>query len=148
MIQTMKLCYDYAINYLYRYPKTEQDLRIKLYQKWYASSDVDETMQALKSKWYINDKMFAESYVRSEVVNKGKPPFLLRKKLEQRGIDRRILDEVFKTYEGDMQEGIEWRIKKEIEQYKKKWIDGFDIIQKLLRKGYKLDDVKRVIEKK
>ena len=92
--------------------------------------------------------MFAESYVRSEVVNKGKPPFLLRKKLEQRGIDRRILDEVFKTYEGDMQEGIEWRIKKEIEQYKKKWIDGFDIIQKLLRKGYKLDDVKRVIEKK
>jgi SOS response regulatory protein OraA/RecX len=58
------------------------------------------------------------------------------------------LDEVFKAYEGDMQEGIEGRIKKEIEWYKKRWVDGFDIIQKLMRKGYKLDDIKRVIENK
>jgi SOS response regulatory protein OraA/RecX len=48
-------------------------------------------------------------------VKKGKPAFLLKKKLEQKGIDRSILDEVFKAYEGDMQEGIEGRIKKEIE---------------------------------
>ncbi|MFA7718052.1 MAG: regulatory protein RecX [Candidatus Absconditabacterales bacterium] len=144
----MKPCYDYAISYLYRFPKTEQDLRIKLYQKGYPSSDVDMTMQNLKKKGYIDDKIYAESYVRSDVVKKGKPAFLLKKKLEQKGIDRSILDEVFKAYEGDMQEGIEGRIKKEIEGYKKRGVDGFDIIQKLMRKGYKLDDIKRVIENK
>lgn len=64
--------------------------------------------------------MFAESYVRSDVVKKGKPALLLRKKLEQRGIDRKILDEVFKAYEGDMQEGIEGKIKRDIASYKKR----------------------------
>jgi SOS response regulatory protein OraA/RecX len=64
--------------------------------------------------------MYAESYVRSEVVKKGKPAFILKKKLEQRGIDRSILDEVFKAYEGDMQEGIQGKIKRDIEQYKKR----------------------------
>jgi SOS response regulatory protein OraA/RecX len=64
--------------------------------------------------------MYAESYVRSDVVKKGKPAYILRKKLEQKGIDRGILDEIFKSYEGDMQEGIEGRIKREIEQYKKR----------------------------
>jgi SOS response regulatory protein OraA/RecX len=47
-----------------------------------------------------------------------------------------------------MQEGIEGRIKREIEQYKKRWVEWFDIIQKLMRKGYKLDDIKRVITNK
>ncbi len=47
-----------------------------------------------------------------------------------------------------MVEGIHEKIKKEIKAYKKKNIDGFDIIQKLMRKGYKLDDIKRVIENK
>jgi hypothetical protein len=47
-----------------------------------------------------------------------------------------------------MQEGIDTRIKKDIEQYKSKWVEWFDIIQKLLRKWYKLSDIKKVIENK
>jgi hypothetical protein len=37
-----------------------------------------------------------------------------------KGIDRSILDEVFKAYEGDMQEGVEAKIKRDIQQYKKR----------------------------
>jgi hypothetical protein len=44
-----------------------------------------------------------------------------------------------------MEEGILERIKKEIAAYKKKDVEWFEIIQKLLRKWYKLDDIKRVI---
>ena len=47
------------------------------------------------------------------------------------------------------EELIEWMrkaIKKEIEIYKKKWIDGFDIIQKLMRRWYQLADIKAVIK--
>jgi len=145
---TQTPCYDYAMKYLYRFPKTEKELRIKLYQKWYTSEDVDRTIQALKKKWYIDDKMFTESYVRSEVVKKWKPPFLLKRKLEMKWVDRKILDEVFARYENDMQDWILTRIKKEIEQYKKKDVEWFDIIQKLIRKGYKLDDIKAVIQNK
>jgi len=47
-----------------------------------------------------------------------------------------------------MQEGIETKIKKDIDQYKSKWVEWFDIIQKLMRKWYKLDDIKKVIQNK
>lgn len=144
----MKSCYDYALEYISRYPKTEKELRIKLYQKWYGSEDVDTTIEVLKKKKFVDDKLFTEMYVRSDVVKKGKPSLLLKKKLEMKGIDRRILDEVFRDNEADMQEGIESKIKKDIEQYKKKWVEWFDIIQKLMRKWYKLADIKKVIEKR
>ena len=47
------------------------------------------------------------------------------------------------------EELINWMrkaIKKEIEAYKKKWVDWFDIIQKLMRRWYQLADIKAVIK--
>jgi hypothetical protein len=38
------------------------------------------------------------------------------------------------------------RIKKEIASYKKRGEEGFEIIQKLMRKGYRLGDIKDVIK--
>jgi hypothetical protein len=54
--------------------------------------------------------------------------------------------EILKKYEEEMWQGVHQKIKKEIAAYKKKDVDGFDIIQKLMRKWYKLDDIKKVIE--
>ncbi len=139
-------CLDYALKYIHRFPKTEKELRIQLYMKWYPTSDVDATIAELKKKNYVNDEMFAESYIRSEVVNKGKPAIRIIQKLQQKGIPPDILKEVIKKYEEAMNDGIYSTIKREIAAYKKKNIDGFDIIQKLLRKWYKLADIKRVIE--
>ncbi|MEI7558566.1 MAG: MerR family transcriptional regulator [bacterium] len=53
-----------------------------------------------------------------------------------------------KKYEQEMGEGTLQKIKKEIQAYKRRDVDGFDIIQKLMRKGYTLDDIKKVIENK
>jgi regulatory protein len=141
-------CFDYALKYIYRFPKTEKELRIQLYMKWYNTSDVDRTINELKKKNYVNDEMFAESYIRSEVVNKGKPAIRIIQKLQQKGIPPDILKEMLKKYEDWMNDGIHDKIKKEIAAYKKKDVDGFDIIQKLMRKWYKLADIKRVIENK
>ena len=78
--------------------------------------------------------MFTEAYIRSDVVKKGKPALLVKKKLELKGIDRHVLDEAFAKFSDDMQEGIEDKIKREIQGQKKRGVEGFDIIQKLLRK--------------
>jgi len=42
--------------------------------------------------------------------------------------------DILRKYENEMGEGIHDKIKKEIAAYKKKDVDGFDIIQKLMRK--------------
>jgi SOS response regulatory protein OraA/RecX len=59
-------------------------------------------------------------YVRSDVVKKGKPSLALRKKLEMKGVDVATLNDVFNENQVEMQEGIDTRIKKDIEQYKSK----------------------------
>jgi SOS response regulatory protein OraA/RecX len=63
-----------------------------------------------------------------------------------RGIEKSIITKLVHDLDEDIQEGVSEWIKKEIKQYKKKWVNGFDIIQKLMRKGYRLWDIKRVIK--
>lgn len=141
-----KSCYEYAITLISKYPKTEKELRIKLYQQGYDSEMVMRTVEKLKTENFVNDQLFAESYLNSEVIRKGKPLFVIKQKLELKGIDKALLAQLMEKYAEDIQEGIFQGIEKEIKQYKKKGVDGFEIIQKLMRKGYRLGDIKRVIQ--
>ena len=127
-------CLDYALHYISRFPKTERELKIQLMQKGYFSADIDKAMEFLKSKEYINDTKFAESYLRSECINKGKPLIRVISKLYEKGIDKHIISAVTRESEIETEEGIHQRIKKEIAAYKKRGEEGFDIIQKLMRK--------------
>lgn len=143
-----KNCLDYALHYISRYPKTEKELKIQLMQKGYFSDDIEKTMDFLKEKKFINDQMFVESYVRSELINKWKPAILIIQKLEQKWADKHLIMQIIKQNEEDINIWTKERIKKDIASYKKRGEEGFDIIQKLMRKGYKLDDIKDVINNK
>lgn len=141
-----KSCYEYAISIISKYPKTEKELRIKLYQNGYDSETVINTLEKLKAENFVNDLLFAESYLNSEVIRKGKPLFVIKQKLELKGIDKALLAQLTEKYAGELQEGVFQGIEKEIRQYKKKGVEGFEIIQKLMRKGYRLGDIKKVIK--
>ncbi|MDR0608167.1 MAG: recombination regulator RecX [Candidatus Peribacteria bacterium] len=138
-------CMEYALSYLSRYPKTEQEMRILLYKKGYDSDQVSSTMEHLKKNHVINDEKYTESYLYSEIVKKGKPVFVIKQKLQQRGINKKLIDEVIEGMKDDISEGIANTIRKELDTYKKKGVEGFDSIQKLMRKGYRLQDIKEVI---
>ena len=143
-----KSCYEYAIWVIGKYPKTEKELRIKMYQQGYDSETVFRTLEKLKQDNFVNDELFAESYINSEVIRKGRPLIVITQKLEMRGIDKAIITKVVREAWEDIEDWILQGIDKEIKQYKKKWVDGFDIIQKLMRKWYRLWDIKRVIKGK
>ena len=139
-------CCQYAIKYISKYPKTEKELSAKLYQKWFNSEQIRYTMDYLKKKRFADDRIFVESYVRSELVNKWKPVIAVRTKLIQKWVDKKIIDNVISEYEKDITNWIKEKIQKEIENYKRKWLEWFDIIQKLMRKWYQLDEIKKVIQ--
>lgn len=141
-----KSCYEYAIWVIGKYPKTEKELRIKMYQQGYDSETVSRTIEKLKSDNFVNDELFTESYINSEVIRKWRPLIVITQKLEMRGIDKAIISKVVHDAWDDIEDWILQGIDKEIKQYKKKWVDGFDIIQKLMRKWYRLWDIKRVIK--
>jgi SOS response regulatory protein OraA/RecX len=46
----MASCLDYSLSYIHVYPKTEQELRTKLYTKKYDERDILFTMDFLKKK--------------------------------------------------------------------------------------------------
>ena len=141
-----KSCYEYAIWVIGKYPKTEKELRIKMYQQWYDTETVNRTLEKLKKDNFVNDELFAESYINSEVIRKWRPLIVITQKLEMRGIEKNIISKVVHEAWEDIESWILQWIEKEIQQYKKKGVDGFDIIQKLMRKGYRLGDIKRVIK--
>lgn len=116
----MPSCQDYALKYINVYPKTEQELRVKLLTKKYDEEDIDKTIGWLKKMSWIDDNQFARLYFQSESVKKGKPPYLVKQKLLQKGVDKAIVEKVYGQLEKDIDEGIIVRIKKEVEKLKKK----------------------------
>ena len=141
-----KSCYEYAIWVIGKYPKTEKELRIKMYQQGYDSETVWRTLEKLKKDNFVNDELFAESYINSEVIRKGRPLIVITQKLEMRGIEKDIISSVVHNAWDEIENWILQWIEKEINQYKKKGVDWFDIIQKLMRKWYRLWDIKKVIK--
>ena len=142
----VKTAVDYAISYLSRYPKTEEEMRIILYKKWYNSDDIHRCMDVLKRNDFINDEKFTDSFLYSEVAKKWRPLFIIKQKLIQRWIDKWLLLKKISEQQEDLVDWMHKAIKKEIEIYKKKWVDWFDIIQKLMRRWYQLADIKAVIK--
>lgn len=143
----MKSCLDYAMDYIYRFPKTEKELRIQLIKKWYYADEADATLEELKSRGYVDDTMFAKLYIQSELINKGKPSLLVTQKLLFKGIPKDIIKKVIAENEEDVLQGTQERIRKEIDKLKKQELEWVEIIQKLLKKGYKLDEIKSCLKK-
>lgn len=141
-----KSCYEYAIWVIGKYPKTEKELRIKMYQQGYDSETVWRTLEKLKKDNFVNDELFAESYINSEVIRKWRPLIVISQKLEVRGIEKDIISKVIHEAWEEIESWILQWIEREINQYKKKGVDWFDIIQKLMRKWYRLWDIKKVIK--
>lgn len=145
---TRKPCIDYAMHYLYRYPKTEKEMKVQLMKKKYFLDEIDATMKILKAKWYIDDRQFVELYLNSEVVKKGKPIMMMKQKLLGKWVDKYILEEVAEQlWEGIMDGTIE-RVIKEIDKFAAKEIDPVWIIQKLLARWYRLDDIKKALKQR
>lgn len=64
-------------------------------------------MEVLKENHFIDDEKFIESFFYSEVEKKGKPLFVIKKKLQQRGIPAYLLDRYVENNEENLQIGVE-----------------------------------------
>lgn len=80
----MPSCKDYALKYINLYPKTEEELRVKLLTKRYNEDEIEDTMNWLKKMKWVDDDQFTRLYFQSESVKKGKPPYLVKQKLIQK----------------------------------------------------------------
>lgn len=136
---------DYALRYIYRYPKTEKEFIIQLRKKWYVESEIEKAISFLKKKKYLNDKNFTKDYIDYHLIRRWKPIIYVKSKLYEKGVDKDIIQQVIESKFDEINKWIEKKIKKEIQAYKDKWLDGIQIIQRLSRKWYTINQVKYVI---
>ena len=139
-------CYDYAVKYLSRYPQTEKWLRMQLRKKWYEEQEADDALIMLKQHAMIDDAQYTELYIGSELIRKGKPLYVVKSKLLQKGIDRDLLQDILAQHENAVSEGMSTKIRQEIKKHIIKDLDVYSIMAKLSRKWYPTDIVKKIMK--
>ena len=146
-------CKERAIYIITNYSKTEKQLRDKLKQsKKYDEKVIDETIKFLKKHNFINDTDFANRFI--ELHKSQYSEKVIRQKLYQKGIDKKIINEVFLDNEESFDSDdliMKLLIKKCPTYYEDK--DDMDIKDKqklyayLARKGFAYDDISSVMNK-
>ncbi len=137
---------EYAIHYLSKYPKTEKEMRLQLLKKWYSEDEIDKAIKWLKKEKYIDDRLWAQMYLNSEVIKKWKPLWIVVKKLYHKGISKEIVNQLIKKMEEELQVWQINKLIKEINKLKQKWLEGFEIVKKLMSRGYSYDILKKAID--
>ena len=75
----MKTAKDAALKLLNISPRSEQELRAKLHDKYYTEEEIDEAVSFCKKYNYINDEEYAKMYISYNYKRYGKN--LLKQKL-------------------------------------------------------------------
>jgi len=93
--------WERSLRYLTRSPRTEKQIREYLIKKGYEAPEIDETVERLKLHNYINDRLYAEGFVRSRAQIKLHGKHRLRRDMLKRGVSKQIagaaLDDYFES---------------------------------------------------
>lgn len=149
----MKKPYTYALDLLAARAYTTATLRRKLRQKEFEPSEIDETLERLTSSGILDDSKYAAEFARQRLVHGGSSVRRVEQDLGKKGIDRKTAhaaaQSVVDEEEIDLAASMERIARKKLltlggvdTQVKRRRLFGF-----LARKGYELDDIKRVVER-
>ena len=119
-------------------------------QKGYEPSVIANTIQYLKEQRYINDKEFAEIFIKDKVELSRYGRNRIKSELLKKGISKELVDELIKT---TIQDDMEYEMAKKLAKNKmksyqkdKKDAQYRKLSGYLLRKGYSYDIVSKVVK--
>lgn len=141
---------NYALTLLSYRARTEKEIVERMRKKGYEQSDIEEVVNYLKQEGYINDKTFAEMYIKdkSEIHKYGQNR--IKTELYKKGISKELVNNLIKKIlnsDEEYEKAKELAMKK-IKSYHKdskqaqyRKLSGF-----LARKGYSYDVISKVLK--
>lgn len=84
--QLKQKCFDQAVKYLAISPRSEQEVKDKLYEKGYHREQVDYAIERCKGYKYINDEAYTRSFIDYYSHKMGRK-ILLYKLTNDKGVD-------------------------------------------------------------
>jgi len=143
--------YEYALSLVAAREYTVRGIRRKLVQKDYTLAEADTVLERLVASGIVDDSRYAAEFARQKLVHGGASVRRVRQALAQKGIDQAIaaaaIERVLADEPVDQDAAIErLAIRKlrslgDLDQVvRRRRVLGF-----LVRKGYELDDIRRVL---
>lgn len=105
------------------------------------SEDIEAVIERLIEKGYLDDEKFTRYYVENRNQKKGISILKLRQELSKKGIKKEMVDLVLAEQPRDEKEEIMKIISKKREKY-----NDHKLVQYLLRRGFRYDLIKEVLE--
>lgn len=93
--------------------KSTYELRQFLIKKEYPEDLIDKAIDKLLKQGYLNDRMYARSYINNQLITTNKGPYKIRKELSEKKIDSDIIEDEIELYTDEEQTN---KIKKLIEK--------------------------------
>ncbi|MBS7346387.1 MAG: regulatory protein RecX [Candidatus Sacchiramonaceae bacterium] len=107
-----------------------------------SQTSADQVLARLKEKGYIDDERFAQWWVENRNQRKGSSIKKLKLELQQKGVNRSIIDQVVEDSNRDDKQ----ELKKIIAKKAKRYSDRQKLISYLLRQGFLYDDILRELD--
>ena len=143
--EVIRLCRKKALKILEYAERTEAQLIQKLEEGGFPPSAVQDAVAYVKSFHYVDDRRYAESYIRGHKETKSL--FEMREALKDRGIAAETIDEAFQ--EADMDEAAVIR-KLFLKKYASFDLSDRKTYEKAIRyfaaKGFKYHDIRSALE--
>ena len=85
--------YYTALNSINNRFKSVYELRQSFIKKEYPRDLVDKAIEKLLQQGYLNDRIFAKSYINNQIITTNKGPYKIMKELADKKIDSDIINE-------------------------------------------------------
>lgn len=136
-----------AMFLLEKMDRTESQLRDKLRQSFYGEDIIEDAISYVKSYHYVDDSRYARTYVRYQKERKSRRQIKID--LMQKGVDREIIDLAIETeYESETEQDLilKWVEKRHYSIGTSDIKEKQKMYQFLMRKGFRSEDILRVLE--
>lgn len=147
-----------ALRYLQIRSRSEKEIRDYFKKKKVDGQMIDLVIVKLQEQKFLNDEEFAKMWIRSRTDFKPKGERLIRLELQQKGVDKDIIDSAFLAFDSTQEENNEEKrdelsLAKEILEKKRKKFEPMERGERfnkagslLARRGFNLDTIKKAIE--
>lgn len=144
----IRKAYNTAVQFLAKRKRTEAEVRKYLQEKEAVESVIREVILKLYEYKFLDDEDYALSYVRTQMNTADKGPDVIKRELQQRGVDEPLIDKAMSEYPFERQFEIALQLCEKCagkNQRDSKRVLKQKMEQLLLRKGFPYDMIASVI---
>ena len=147
----LRSAHDYALTLLTARAYSVRNLRRKLVLKQYPPDEVSSVIERLLDRGLLDDRQFAQQFVRTRLAGKGSSRVRLKQQLFQRGISGEIaeaaIDQVMKDEPVDTQSIVICAARKKLGSMGslEPVVQRRRLYAYLARAGYKSDEISRAM---